>query len=382
MPLYAAVLNALLPRWGGSHEAMLAFGKECLDTGRFDTKVPAVYSDSLVMIEKWDSEDVVSQDPTVWANLKTLYVGLLAAAQKSTPDDVKKVRTAWAVNAWRAGHPDEAREQLGLMNGSVDRDEYEDRWVQRPELFVAQIYAQTGPHKEQVAQAERLYDERQTEKALAAFDALAKGETDEHAKLYLRDRVQTLQWEKQFDANEWVNLQVPPDLAGWDPREGTFRPLDDGSGFVVNPNKEVFELANNMRPGRWFELQCDVEFPKEDVTGIEAGLLVDLPIRLNAYFDTFRVQRKPCTAFCGFGTNSNAEHALAQVPQQTHLRLVQCEDRITFYVNEEAAFQDRKVSTTVNRAEGPHHFGLGGQSWPDPTKPVIYRNIRVHKMGG
>jgi len=38
------MLWGLRPRWGGSVEAMLAFGDECYETGRFDTGVPAFWA--------------------------------------------------------------------------------------------------------------------------------------------------------------------------------------------------------------------------------------------------------------------------------------------------------------------------------------------------
>lgn len=43
LPAYDALIGALMPRWRGSHEQMDAFGRECLATARFDTKVPTKY---------------------------------------------------------------------------------------------------------------------------------------------------------------------------------------------------------------------------------------------------------------------------------------------------------------------------------------------------
>lgn len=47
---YERLGNALLPRWGGSLDEMLAFGKECLDTERYDTQVPTFYWSTLLQI--------------------------------------------------------------------------------------------------------------------------------------------------------------------------------------------------------------------------------------------------------------------------------------------------------------------------------------------
>ena len=42
-PAYIIFLEALRPRWGGSHEAMMKFGNVCLGTERFDTNVPRFF---------------------------------------------------------------------------------------------------------------------------------------------------------------------------------------------------------------------------------------------------------------------------------------------------------------------------------------------------
>ena len=46
-PAYLKLLWALKPRWGGSYEQMLAFGRECLATNRYDTLVPDYFYNAL-----------------------------------------------------------------------------------------------------------------------------------------------------------------------------------------------------------------------------------------------------------------------------------------------------------------------------------------------
>ncbi|HEY8961953.1 MAG TPA: hypothetical protein VIM57_07075 [Luteolibacter sp.] len=50
MPAYSSLTWAYRPRWGGSHELMLAMGKAAFETKRFDTRVPGVYN--------WILEDI------------------------------------------------------------------------------------------------------------------------------------------------------------------------------------------------------------------------------------------------------------------------------------------------------------------------------------
>jgi len=53
IPAYYGYLTSLLPRWGGSLEEMLAFGRECAATRRSDTDVPFFL---IVVLEKIDDE--------------------------------------------------------------------------------------------------------------------------------------------------------------------------------------------------------------------------------------------------------------------------------------------------------------------------------------
>jgi len=59
MKVYYNYLDAMLPRWGGSHKALLSFGKECLATGRFDTPVPKIFYEAVLKVSERDRETSV-----------------------------------------------------------------------------------------------------------------------------------------------------------------------------------------------------------------------------------------------------------------------------------------------------------------------------------
>lgn len=115
MPVYHHMVYFLLPRWHGSHAAMLAFGKECLDTGRFDTDVPNIYRYVVDTIVRVDGDESVYDTPGVYENLRRLFQGNLGYAKKSKPDAVPLVRRDWAETAAAAGHPEEAQRQLDIV---------------------------------------------------------------------------------------------------------------------------------------------------------------------------------------------------------------------------------------------------------------------------
>ncbi len=382
MPAYYDYISALQPRWGGSHQAMLAFGQACVDTARFDTDVPKIYYEVILTIAEHDREDSIWQKPEIWPPLQTYCEGKLAWLIKNDPKQVKPGRTVYALIAWRCNHPDVARQQLEALQGQIDKPVFDAQWAERAELVVGMIYGLTGAHKEQVQQAENLYTAEKTDEALAAYEALLETETDKPALYYLRDRIQSLKWEKQFQANEWVNLNPTPDLVGWDIWQGKYEPLPDGTGFIMWPGDSFGLMSCMMRPGHWFEIRCDVEFPKGKVKGIEAGFIVDIPLTANPYYDSCRIIREPPESVFGSGWDPWREKALSAVPQKFRMRLIQCENRVTMYLDDQAVLQDQQLSDRGFRFQGPHHVAIGGEVWPDPSKPVIYRHIQIHKMSG
>lgn len=380
MPAYYSMLRTLLPRWGGSHAALLAFGQECLDTGRFDTQVPKLYYEAVLTISETDRRNDIWQDPQIWPQLQKWCEGAVANVQKNKPKDLKSARTVYALIAYRCGHPEVARRQIEATGGAIDRPTFDMQWTERAELAVGKIFAQTGPRRERYAQAEQLYEQERIPEALTAFDALLKDETEKQAQFYACDRSQSLQWEKQFQAGGWVNLDPTPDGVGWDIFQGKYTPLADGKGFGMLPGDTFGIMACMMRPGRWFEIRCDLEFPQKQFKGIEGGFIVDIPMVASPYYDTFRIIRQPAEGICGGGWEQWQQHALTEVPQKCRVRLVQCDDRITVYLNDETVFQDQHLSAREFRVKGSHYVGIGGEVWPNPTEPVIYRNIQIHKM--
>lgn len=392
MPAYYSRISALQPRWGGSHRALLDFGEECLRTGRFDTLVPKIYYEAVLTISEHDREEAIWQEPEVWTNLRQWCEGAIAAegargtpttaaAQARSRAQLQEVRTIYALLGYRTGHYADARRQAAALGGRLHKPTIDAQWAERCEFVAGRIYALGGARQEEVQKAEKLFDEARLPEALAAYKALLAGAPDPQTRFYVRDRLQVLQWEQQFQANQWVSLRPTPDMVGWNVWQGTYKPLPEGNGFVMRPGERYGIMACMMRPGRWYELRCNVEFPRRPVKGIEAGFVVDIPMVASPYYDTCRIIREPAECVYGPSWDQWKQHALPAVPQKCRLRLVQCDDRLTMYLNNETVLQDQQLAERDFRHKGPHYVALGGEVWPEPEQPVIYRNIEIHKMG-
>lgn len=382
MTAYGAMRNALLPRWGGSHEAMLAFGKECLDTGRFDTQVPFVYSRIVDDIAELDQDETVWQRPEVFDNVKRCFEGTIKyRAQSPYAEDKKRARSLRArliLKAHRCGRDDYARRQIETMGKSLDRKVMQDWWGEGVDLLVGEIYARSGGSKQAVEAAEDLFDRGRTQDALSAFQKLLTAEKERHTRRYLGDRVQTLQWDKQFAAGQWVPLKPDPRSAGWD-CWGEIKGLGDGNGLSIRPHRAAMAICR-VRPDQYFDLRCDVEFPQNTPQSLDAAILVNIAdATTTPYWDSFRIVRFPPRAVCGTEWSVQREKVLGSVPRKFRMRLVQSRVTMSLYMDDQPVFEGVQLRPCY-KFDGPHHVGLGVEADPGKAEPVIFRNIRIRRV--
>jgi hypothetical protein len=376
-PAYTLMIDALLPRWGGSHGEMLRFARECLDTKRFDTCVPMIYGTIVRTIAERDSLPSIWQDAQVWQDLGTAYEGTAAYLAAHNPDRVKPMRTDYAVLAWRTGHLDTARQQLDAMGGNVDRACFTATVPERPEILVASIYATSDQAREAIKRAEQSFQGLQNDKGRAEFARLLKHEREPHVRAYLRDRLQVLKWEERFAKGQWVDLLPTQDLAGWETARGSVTVLPDGKGFQITPDDRYVLLVNHIRPSIHYEVTCDVEFPAESVPGIKAGFAAEMAMTPGTNYDGCSIRREPAAGLSGLAAEPPVTWPLRDVPQKFRMQLVKEGDCYTLKMNGQTVFANQRMGDLGT--PGSATIGLGGESWPDRSKPVIYRNLRIRK---
>jgi len=123
MPAYDFLRMSLRPIEGGSDEAMIAFGEECLATGRFDTPVPLQYVELLLLLNK--SRGLAAwQRPGVYPRVRRLFCGIDAspawtAAQKAG------FKSLHAAAAWQCGRVLEAKRLVDELGDEVRLDAFQ-----------------------------------------------------------------------------------------------------------------------------------------------------------------------------------------------------------------------------------------------------------------
>jgi hypothetical protein len=248
---YSRYYNALLPRWGGSHEKMLDLGLECARTERYDTEVPY----QLVQAMEKIRED--ARDPSLW-KVPEAYAAatkvLATYAERYEDHPIGPWFTSFhAALAWRLGRYEEARPLLERVGEKLDIERFTHlggSWN-----AVGEVYARTGPHAADVKHALELDRRHAFKEALALFREI-DGKTDDADKAtpYLRERITRLDRGVRFEAGEWVNLLPSAEaLAANGSRWGAWR-IDEQQRLVGTTTGDRMFLTADFGTGPRYEL--------------------------------------------------------------------------------------------------------------------------------
>ncbi|MDZ4289300.1 MAG: hypothetical protein U0984_15145, partial [Prosthecobacter sp.] len=100
LPAYGRLLLAYRPRWGGDYDLMLAFGKACVATKRYDTAIPLRFMCACIDVgTEGGVPSAVCKDPPARASLLEIAHGYLNA--KDVPPQTRHMRVSnAALCAW------------------------------------------------------------------------------------------------------------------------------------------------------------------------------------------------------------------------------------------------------------------------------------------
>lgn len=139
--VYWRYVNALLPRWGGSTDAIYDLGVECVETKRSDIALPEYLLWLLAYMER--SEGVSYWErPGVYDNLKQMCEGAIAEPKQAKRHT--QMKTVWAVLAWRCGQYQDARRLLDELGPKALPQPSMDCFQEPLSAVRNEVYQHTG----------------------------------------------------------------------------------------------------------------------------------------------------------------------------------------------------------------------------------------------
>lgn len=124
--IYSDKLYFLEPKWHGSPQAMIKFGRQCRDGRYWGAEIPFVlltaYDRLLEYLPPGQRELFFQQEPAVWADVQSLYVPYLKANPESAP-----ARSSYCNYACRTAHWDEAAKQFEILGDQAEPSRFGGR---------------------------------------------------------------------------------------------------------------------------------------------------------------------------------------------------------------------------------------------------------------
>jgi hypothetical protein len=244
-PAFVAYANALMPRWGGSHEAMLALAQECADAKRYDTELAFRFEELL--------NQIISDDPVA---------GPRFVASPRVYDIAAPVFAALDESVRPHGHGgyylsynlalevklrryDQAKQTLDRIGAAVNAR------VLAAFNFtvndaVGKTRAMTGPQGAPLRAIEARIMARDTATAVedlkAVASALAAADPTDPGLPYVNEKILEYTFARDFAAGDWVSVQPTKELFGWRVLRGDWQVNERGDAVPTPP-------ARSPQPG-------------------------------------------------------------------------------------------------------------------------------------
>lgn len=376
-PAYRKLLWSLYPRWGGSYEAMLEFGRQCAKTGRYDTRVPYQFIQAVIDIYEDSSDaEVPWRNPAVYATARDTLTRLAdSPAHKAEADSF---RSLLAAVAWQAKRYDDAAAMLKALEGRFD-DEAASRVGGSRRLIADETAVFTCSTKAKTRAAVEALERSDTAAGKALFEAALAGLAPEEtaARSALRDWLDSAAFSESFLAGNTVEPKFVPGLPGWRSVCGDWTIVDEGHIRGV-PGRDGLGLLLNCPVGGRFVLEADVDADAVKGDNANAGLIFGRYWTDQRSPDLVRalIYRQQKAVVVRAGAHAGGKPAPLH-PGPNHIRLTVWDKRATVEVNGErvwAGAVPRHASS-----DAPVCAGLGGLYW-DRGEPLTFGNPKLRKL--
>ena len=370
---------ALRPRWGGSHEAMLAFGRQCLDTGRFETFVPGfVFDVALSVGEDLSRPRDAFAMPGVYEDCLRAANGYLQAAD-TAPAVARLWRSRLAVLHWATGRYPEAARILDELRDEPAPQALTESRVRLEEL-IGESRLFGGPHGAAADAAEALIAAQKLDDARAAYERLAAAaDLPAAGRRIVADRIATVRMAVALDRADWVDLQPPADLAGWHVVSGEWKVEADGTLVATTAARSRSTLVCEATIGQDVEvtLECDLgQRPagQNPVDGCSLMLARDEETKRTCAVVAGGVAQR--VWLNNGSTNAGSQEARVEIKPTSTLRAVLWDGKISVFFNDQKVFD--RVEVPPDWLAGDL-LALGDFAYAQP-KQLRIRKLRVRKL--
>ncbi|WP_176159209.1 family 16 glycoside hydrolase [Prosthecobacter debontii] len=258
---YNKLLWAYRPRWCGSHELMLGFGRACAATKRFDTGVPAqmFYAAMDVADENNDAFEAFGREG-VREPIRAMAKGYLE--QPGLPAQLQHFRRSTAaLGAWLVGDyalADQALTEIGSLHYCTI--EFMHQMLLHEPRFRGEVAAGSGKYGSEVQKLALM--PKTTDEALRdqLLEDLAKADLSEDARAYVEETGEARSLLERLNQGEWVKIIPRKHLKSFIQTAGRWEVSEDGTLVAVGDDSTWSALAMDIPFEHDVEMRCEIAF--------------------------------------------------------------------------------------------------------------------------
>jgi hypothetical protein len=374
----------LRPRWYGNEQAMLAFGVNAVNTGRFDTDVPRKYMDCIYDVEsemELPAGRHIYGRGDIWPNLKRMYDGYVSAPSQAQ----SRVgwRTSYAVVAYFAGKYDVARAQLEALNWKPPPQSMSD-WSVDLSLMPLEVAARTGPLGKKISDAETARDAGDIAGAWKQYSGLKDApDADARTREFIQRRWSQLTAERLLQKGEWISLLPSRDNdPDWVFSLGKTRVLPDGA-LEVESGPKGHLLFSRVRAGMDFEVRGRFEVVHSANKNFQGGLVMGVPDFDGYNWYGFRLKRHDeegdVACFAQGWTRQQIVQHLVLNDVTNSFDFIFQGGKATALVNGVKIFNQAAPPVAISVPDNSYLVGLGAFS-DSPDTVIRYRDVQLRKL--
>jgi hypothetical protein len=397
IPAYHALIYAYQPRWGGSHSLMLAFGKACANTRRYDTDVPLqLYRVNSRISAELADRSVVYDDPEV----RRLTVEIEKGGMPYARTDAEKHHSLsfGTCNAFLARDYALAAGYYKLLKEPIlpEADNSLKSYGILPFEWRGWLAMQADRTVfAELLRAEGAYKKGDLASALSIYQRLATlpvTTSQEDAVALIRHRLAAIAVEQRFAKGEWVRLSDEEHKRLWITDTGM--PWSAGDKGVISVRNEKNWVTSRVfldaRVGLDFELRASMDNPP-DLPGSQFGCVLGYRPGHSGYatavcgFTEAKPAKKGAAlvAYCHDTTEKNPPIP-AELKPNSKVRIRSLNGEVTLWVDEneiftrnlDDCFEQRTPSEDAGKEQ--HRFGFGSRQFrkgESRLKEIEFRRI-------
>lgn len=245
LPAYTKLMWNYAPRWLGSEQMVLEFGKACAATQRYDTEVPAMIYEACraLAVENANPRGVFSH-PLVASAISETAQGYLQHSPAS-PARHRQLAAHSAIAAWLAGDAKTANESLRVAEGSLlsNTKELRRSLLLHPLGISWPIQAANGGFGPEIQAVDALINNGKLDEARAAIEKI---DTTTQASVGAREYVaETRDWlalEGKLKQGGWHPLPVHRSFSTWASTGGNWTTDKDGNLVLYGDDTYLAEI--------------------------------------------------------------------------------------------------------------------------------------------